>query len=110
MLVEDTDLVMPKANNGAARIGGFTLACRFICTVLVAAPLLYFNFVAEGDAYHFLALVLLAPVAGLVLVANSVFCLIRYRKVESFWIGLAFVLVGVTGAIEAWYFLPQFRM
>ena len=110
MIVEGTDLVMPKANNGAARIGGFTLACRFICTVLVAAPLLYFNFVAEGDAYHFLALVLLAPVAGLVLVANSVFCLIRYRKVESFWIGLAFVLVGVTGAIEAWYFLPQFRM
>ena len=100
----------PKANDGAARIGRLTLACRFICTVLVAAPLLYFNFVAEGDAYHFLALVLLAPVAGLVLVANSVFCLIRYRKVESFWIGLAFVLVGVTGAIEAWYFLPQFRM
>ena len=101
---------MPKANDGAARIGGFTLACRLICTVLVAAPLLYFNFVAEGDAYHFLALVLLAPVAGLVLAANSVFCLIRYCKVESFWIGLAFILVGVTGAIEAWYFLPQFKM
>jgi hypothetical protein len=55
-------------------------------------------------------LVLLAPVAGLVLVANSLFCLFRYRNVESFWIGLAFVLVGVTGILEAWYFLPQFRM
>jgi hypothetical protein len=100
----------PKANDGAARIGGFTLACRFLCSVLVASPLVYFSFVAEGDVYHFLILVLLAPLAGLVLVANSLFCLVRYRKVESFWIGLAFILVGVTGVIEAWYFLPQFRM
>jgi hypothetical protein len=100
----------PKAHDGAARIGGFTLACRLICSLLVAGPLLYFNLVTDGDAYHFLALVLLAPVAGLVLVANSLFCLYRYRKVESFWVGLAFVLVGVTGILEAWYFLPQFRM
>jgi hypothetical protein len=110
MTAERSDLMTPKVNDGEARIGGFTLACRLICTGLVAAPLLYFNFVAEGDAYHFLALVLLAPVAGLVLVANSLFCLYRYRKVESFWVGLAFVLVGLTGFIEAWYFLPQFRM
>ena len=99
-----------KANDGAARIGAYTLICRFIWTVLVACPLLYVSFVTEGDAYHFLALVLLAPVAGLVLVANSLFCLFRYRKLESPWIGLAFVLVGVTGVIEAWYFLLQFRM
>ena len=104
------DLNDLTTNNGAARIGGFTLACRLICTALVAAPLLYFNFVADGSAYYFLALVLLALIAGLVLVANSLFCLFRYRKVESFWIGLAFILVGVTGGIEAWYFLPQFRM
>jgi hypothetical protein len=71
---------------------------------------LYVSFVAEGDAYHFLALVLLAPVAGIVLVANSLFCLFRYRNLESPWIGLAFVLVGVTGILEAWHFLPQFRM
>ena len=92
------------------RIGGFTIACRLICTGLVAAPMLYFNFVAKGSAYFFLALVLLAPVAGLVLVANSLFCLHRYHKVESFWVGLAFVLVGVTAFLEAWYFLPQFGM
>jgi hypothetical protein len=55
-------------------------------------------------------LVLLAPVAGVVLVANSLFCLFRYRKVESFWIALAFILVGLTGLLEAWHFLPQFRM
>jgi hypothetical protein len=110
MTAKRSDQVTPKANDGAARIGSFTLACRLICTALVAAPLLYFNFVANGSAYYFLALVLLAPVAGLVLVANSLFCLFRYRKVESPWIGLAFVLVGVTGILEAWYFLPQFRM
>ena len=72
--------------------------------------MLYVSLVTEGDAYHFLVLVLLAPVAGLILVANSLFCVYRYRKVESFWVGLAFVLVGVTGVIEAYYFLPKFRM
>jgi len=77
---------------------------------LVAGPLFYVSFVADGDVYHFLALVLLAPVAGLVLVANSLICLYRYRKLESFWIGLVFVLVGVIGVLEAWHFLPQFRM
>ena len=97
-------------NDMGQRLGGFTLMCRLICSLLVAGPVLYVSFVVEGDAYHFLVLVLLAPIAGLVLVANSLFCLLRYRKVESPWIGLAFVLVGVTGIIEAWHFLPQFRM
>ncbi len=92
------------------RLGGFTLTCRFICSALVAGPLFYVNFVADGDAYHFLALVLLAPVAGIVLVANSLFCLFRYRNVESFWIGLVFLLVGAIGVLEAWHFLPQFKM
>ena len=110
MTAQRSDLMTPKVNDSAARIGGFTLACRLICTGLVAAPLLYFNFVAKGSAYFFLALVLLAPIAGLVLVANSLFSLYRYRKVEYFWIGLAFILVGVTAFLEAWYFLPQFRM
>ena len=100
----------PQVERVSRRLGGFTLTCRLICSLLVAGPVLYVSFVADGDAYHFLALVLLAPVAGLVLVANSLFCLFRYRNVESFWIGLAFVLVGVTGILEAWYFLPQFRM
>ena len=100
----------PQVEVNSRRLGGFTLTCRLICSLLVAGPVLYVSFVTEGDAYHFLALVLLAPVAGLVLVANSLFCLFRYRKLESFWVGLAFVLVGVTGVIEAWYFLLQFRM
>ena len=100
----------PQVERMSRRLGRFTLTCRLICSLLVAGPVLYVSFVAEGDAYHFLALVLLAPVAGLVLVANSLFCLFRYRNLESPWIGLAFVLVGVTGILEAWYFLPQFRM
>ena len=100
----------PQVERNSRRLGGFTLTCRLICSLLVAGPVLYVSFVADGDAYHFLALVLLAPVAGIVLVANSLFCLFRYRNLESPWIGLAFVLVGVTGILEAWYFLPQFRM
>ena len=100
----------PQGERKNRRLGGFTLVCRLICSLLVAGPLLYFNFVAEGDAYHFLALVLLAPVAGLVLVANSLFCLFRYRNLESSWIGLVFILVGVIGVLVAWHFLPQFRM
>ena len=77
---------------------------------MVAAPLFYVSFVANGDAYHFLASVLLAPVAGLVLVANSLFCLFRHRNLEPSWIGHMFILVGVIGVLEAWYFLPQFKM
>jgi hypothetical protein len=70
----------------------------------------YVSFVTEGSAAQFLILVLLAPIAGLVLVANSLFCLVRCRNLESSWIALAFVLVGVTGILEAYHFLPQFRM
>jgi hypothetical protein len=92
------------------KIRRLTLTCRFICSAVVASPLLYVSFVADGDAYHFLALVLLAPVAGLILVADSLFCIFRYRNLESSWIGLVFVLVGVIGVLEAWHFMPQFKM
>jgi hypothetical protein len=100
----------PQDERKSLRVGAYTLICRFLCSVLVASPLVYFNFVVEGDAYHFLILVLLAPVAGLVLMANSLFCLCRYRKVESFWIGVVYILIGVIGFLEAYHFLPQFRM
>jgi len=110
MTAERNDLMTAQRNDSAARIGAYTLICRFICIVLVAGPLVYFSLVTDGSAAEFLILVLLAPVAGIVLVANSLFCLFRYRKVESPWIGLAFVLVVVTGILEALYFLPKFRM
>jgi hypothetical protein len=95
------------------KLGGFTLSCRFICSALVAFPLLHFYItVAEGggDVYHFLALVLLAPIAGLVLIANSLFCLFRYRNTKSSLISFVFILVGVIGFLVAWHFLPQFKM
>ena len=110
MTAQRNDPMTAKRIDGAARLGGFTLACRIICSFLVACPLFYVHFVTEGDAYHFLALVLLAPVAGLVLMANSLFCVFRYRKVESFWIGVVYVLIGVIGFLEAYHFLPKFRM
>jgi hypothetical protein len=75
--------------------------CRLICSLLVAGPVVYFSLVTDGSAVEFLVLVLLAPVAGMVLVANSLYCLFRYRKLESFWVGLAFILVGVTGVIAS---------
>jgi hypothetical protein len=100
----------PQVERMSRKVRGFTLTCRLICSAVVASPLFYVSFVADGDAYHFLALVLLAPVAGLVLIANSLFCLFRYRNLESSWIALVFVLVGVIGVLEAWHFLPQFKM
>ena len=92
------------------RVGNFTVACRYICSALIAGPLLYWSLVADGDAYHFLALVLMAPIAGLVLFANSLFCLFRYRNRKSAPLSLIFMLVSAVGVLVAWYFLPQFRM
>ena len=92
------------------RVGSFTLACRFICSALVVGPLLYWSSVTDGDAYHFLALVLLAPIAGLVLFANSLFCLFRYRNWKSASFSLIFIFVSVIGVLTAQYFLPQFKM
>ena len=87
-----------------------TRVCRFFCTALVAWPLVYFQFVTDGNAYLFLVLVLLAPIAGSVLALNSVFCMIRHRRFESPLIGLLFVAIGVVGFLLALEFLPQFRM
>jgi len=81
-----------------------------MCSVLVAAPLIYWSTVADGDAYHFLALVLLAPIAGFILLVNSLFCLVRYRKWKSVAFSLIFTFFSLIGFYSAWYFLPQFRM
>ena len=96
------------------RPGGYTLVCRLICSALVASPLVHYMSTVvgggNGNAYFFLVLVLLAPIAGLILIANSLFCLFKYRNRPSFWIGLMFILIGTIGLLEAWHFLPQFRM
>jgi len=78
--------------------------------MLVAAPVLYRFSVTEGDAYHFLILVLLAPVAGVVLFANSLFCLFRYPNWRSVALSIVFILVGAGGVLTAVHYLPQFRM
>ena len=64
----------------------------------------------EGDAYLFLAMVLLSPIAGIILIGNSLFGLVRYRKIEPYWIGIAFVLIGLAGGLVIWHYLPEFRM
>jgi len=92
------------------RIGRFTITCRYVCSALVAAPFIYVNLVTDGDAYHFLALVLLSPIAGIVLIANSLFVLVRYRKIESYWASITFILIGLAGGFVIWHYLPEFRM
>lgn len=96
------------------RLGGITLTCRFLGSALVASPLVdYVSTViggGDGNAYLFFLLVVLAPIAGLALIANSVFCLFKYRNRRSFLVALIFILVGVIGILEVWFFLPKFRM
>lgn len=92
------------------RPGHPSIACRWICSVLVAGPLLYRVSAAEGDVYQFFILVVLAPVAGIVLFANSRFCLLRYRNWKSASLSFVFILVSAIGFLVARYCLPQFRM
>jgi len=87
-----------------------SIACRWICSALVVGPLIYRFSVTDGDVYHFFILVVLAPVAGLVLFANSLFCLLRHRNWKSASFSLVFILVSAIGFLVARYYLPQFRM
>ncbi len=103
----NTDTQIDRDND---RIGRSTIMCRYLCSALVAAPFIYVNLVTEGDAYHFLALVLLSPIAGFVLIGNSLYGLVRYRKIESYWIGIAFIIIGLAGGLAIWHYLPEFRM
>jgi hypothetical protein len=68
------------------------------------------SLVTDGDAYLFLALVLLSPIAGIVLIGNSLFGMVRYRKIESYWVSIAFILIGLAGGLVIWHYLPEFRM
>ena len=92
------------------KVGKFSVACRFLGSVLVVSPLAYWSTVENGDAYHFLALLLLAPLAGLVLFLNSLFCLFRYRTWKSAGVSLIFILLSPVGVVVTWHFLPQFKM
>ncbi len=102
--------VEPKRRGPGTR----TFVLRLVCTVLVASPLI--NYVStvisggDGNAYLFFLLLVLAPIAGLVLIANSVFCLFRYPGRASLKVNFILILVGLAGFLEAWIFLPKFRM
>ena len=91
-------------------VGKFSIACRLICGALVFWPLAYRIFVENGSAVQFLALILLAALAGFALLLNSLFCLVRYRTWGSAGVSLIFVALSVVGFAVAWHFLPQFRM
>ena len=106
--------MLPEAHAEAKRRGPGTrtLVLRLVCTVLVASPLINYGSTVisggGGNAYLFFLLLVLAPIAGLVLIANSVFCLVRYGT--SAKANLVFILIGAMGFLEAWIFLPKFRM
>ena len=89
--------------------GSFAPICRLVSAIGIASPLVY-RVIAEGDAYQFLVLLLLAFTASVVLITNSLYTLIRYRKTEPWWMGTMFIMIGLIGIAEAWYYLPQFRM
>lgn len=91
------------------QVGHPTIACRWICS-LIAGPLLYRISATNGDVYHFFIPVVLAAIAGLVLFANSVFCLLCDRNWRSAAINLFLILVSTIGLFTARYYLPQFRM
>lgn len=61
----------PQIDRDNDRIGRLTITCRYVCSALVAAPFFYVNLVTDGDAYLLLALVLLSPIAGIILIGNS---------------------------------------
>lgn len=104
----------PHADPAPRRPGSRTLVLRLACTVLVASPLVSYISTAisggGGNAYLFFLLLVLAPIAGLVLIVNSVWCLVRYPSRTSFRASLMFMLIGLAGFLEAWIFLPKFRM
>jgi len=91
-------------------VGKYTIACRLICSALVVWPLAYRITVENGSAVEFLVLILLAALAGAILLLNSLFCLFRSRSWKSAGVSLVFVVVSAIGFAAAWHYLPQFRM
>jgi hypothetical protein len=92
-------------------VGPFTTKCRWICSAMVAAPTLYWwSLRYKGDAYILLILMLLALIAGLVLFANSIFCLRRYRNRRQVFISLAFAFGSVAGVLLMFHSMPRFKM
>lgn len=92
-------------------IGRFTCLCRWICSGLLCAPLLYWWSLAyRADAVVLLVLALLSLVAGIVLFGNSILCLSRHRYREQRFISLFFLLLSVAGVLAMTCVLPGWKM
>lgn len=92
-------------------VGRFTVLCRSIGTAMIAAPLLYWwSFGHQGDALVLLVLALISALAGLVLFANSIYCLRHARNRGQRLTSLLFLLGSVIGVFAMPYVLPGWRM
>jgi hypothetical protein len=101
-------MAVAQAHQG---VGRFTVVCRWVCGAMVAAPLLYWWILGyEGDPYILLLLALLSPIAGLVLFANSLFCLRHFRGRRQILISLGFLLGSAIGVVALFFVLPGFKM
>jgi hypothetical protein len=52
----------------------------------------------------------MAPIAGSLLIVNSLYCLLRYRSARSLLLSPLFAAIGAGGFLIASHFLPLFRM
>jgi uncharacterized membrane protein len=92
-------------------VGRFTHRCRWICSGVLAAPLLYWWSLAyEGDAAILLVLALLSLVAGLVLLGISMFCVFRYRNRKQLTMSFFFLFLSVFGVLAMPHVLPGWKM
>jgi hypothetical protein len=92
-------------------VGRLSVLSRWICSAMLAAPLVYWWSLAyKSDAVILLVLALLSAVAGLVLFVNSIFCLFRYRDRGQRAASAFFLLVSVAGVLAMFYVLPGWKM
>ena len=74
-------------------------------------PLLYWWLRGyRADAYLLLGLTLWSPIAGFVLLVNSVFCLRRYHSRRHSITSAFFAVLSVAGVVALFITLPGFRM
>lgn len=96
---------------GEAGPGQFSVLCRWLCSAMLAAPLLYWWSLAyKGDPVILLALYLLSLLAGLALLGNSVYCLYRYRNRDDRAISIVFLLASVGAVVATSWLLPGWKM
>ena len=92
-------------------VGRVTVLCRWICSAMVAAPLVYWwSFRYHGDAVVLLILAFLSVLAGFVLFVNSIYCLRLSRSWAQIVISLIFLSGSAIGVLAMPYVLPGWKM